>query len=71
MSERVELRPAWAWTCHECGKDNFCRAIVPCSLEGLLPDGLDVEEFEGGEWVTKPNSVECEHCGVEFGVEDE
>lgn len=71
MSERVELRPAWAWDCDACGRENFARAVVPCSLEGQLPEGFDASDFEGGEWITKPDSVECEYCGTEFGVEEE
>lgn len=71
MSERVELRPAWAWDCDRCGRENFTRAVVPCSLEGVLPDGFDASDFEGGEWVTKPDVVECEHCGLRSVVEDD
>jgi hypothetical protein len=67
----AELRPAWSWDCDVCGKENFTRAVTPCSLEGLLPDGLDPEDFEGGEWITKPSVVGCEHCGLRSVVEEE
>lgn len=65
----VELRPAWGWTCNSCGRDTFVRAIVPESLEGQLPEGYDPEDFEGGDWITKPDRVRCSHCGVVFRVE--
>jgi hypothetical protein len=66
----VELRMAFAFTCEECGRDSFARAIVPESLEGILPEGLDPEEFESGEWVMKPDSVTCSHCGLMFETEE-
>jgi transcription elongation factor Elf1 len=69
--DEVELRPAWAFTCSSCGNSNFARAVVPCSLEGQLPEGFDAEAYKGVEWYTKPTRVECGHCGAEFGVEED
>jgi hypothetical protein len=66
----IELRTAYEWTCDKCGRDNFARAVVPESLEGLLPDDLDPEDFEGGEWVMKPGTVTCRHCGTTYETEE-
>lgn len=66
----AELHAAWRFDCHRCGRENFVRAIVPCSLEGQLPEGFDPADFDGGEWVTRPERVRCVHCGAEFGVEE-
>lgn len=67
---KVELHQAFQWTCEECGRDNFARAVVPESLEGQIPEGLELEDFEGGQWVTAPNRVTCEHCGERFETEE-
>ena len=66
----TELHAAWRFDCNRCGLENFVRAVIPCSLEGQLPEGFEFGDFEGGEWITKPGSVTCSHCGAEFGVED-
>lgn len=67
----VELRTAFEWTCEDCGRDNFVRAVVPESLDGVIPEGLELGDFEGGEWVMKPDAVTCGHCGAGFGVEED
>jgi len=71
VSETVELHPAWCFTCPECGRDTFVRAHSPCSLEGVLPDDFDPERYEGGEWISKPTQVTCEHCGLMSAVEED
>lgn len=45
--------------------------MVPESLESQLPDDVDLGDFEGVEWITKPDRVECAHCGTKFGVAKE
>jgi len=73
----VELVQAFLWTCDECGRDNFERSVTvaPESIDpDDLPDvpGLDSDtirewlETGGGEWVTAPQHVKCQHCGSEF-----
>lgn len=70
----VELRPAYEWTCEDCGRDNFVRAVVP----SLSPEEIEeiredhgIDDWQPGDWYTRPDSVTCEHCGAEFGVERE
>jgi rubredoxin len=78
---KVELHPAHLWTCDDCGRDNFERAIrvEPESLEGQevyeLTQLLAEEANEsaevlgivvGGEWTMRPDHVKCRHCGAEF-----
>lgn len=78
----VELHPAHVWTCDECGRDNFVRAIVyeplEDELDGLLEsagiDRVDYDEWtanpaNGGVFTTMPGSVACDHCKAEFGVD--
>lgn len=65
----VELRMAFAFTCEECGRDSFVRGIVPESLEGQIPEDVDLGDFDGGEWVMRPERVTCGHCGLMFAVE--
>lgn len=70
MGQRVEMRPAYNWTCPECGRDNFCRSVVAeITPEDCEEMGLDPEDGEAetqGRWQTYPNNVVCEHCGVKF-----
>lgn len=80
----VELHPAHVWTCDECGRDNFVRAIRYEPLEQELPGLLDaagISREDYDEWTADPDnsglftsipaSVACEWCGAEFEVDDE
>lgn len=65
----VVLRPAYAWTCPECGRDHFCNGVVPEMSEDDLAElreehGIEVEAE--GDFVVMPESVHCDHCGVDF-----
>jgi len=65
----IELRPAWAWDCPECGVEMFSRAIVPeFSEEDLveLREEHGVESWETGHFTMAPNRVKCTECGREF-----
>jgi hypothetical protein len=82
---QVELVQAFLWTCEDCGRDNFERAIrvEPESLEGQ-----EVAEFAksaaeeanesaqalgieiGGDFLMAPTSVKCQHCGAEFSTDE-
>lgn len=67
----VELRPAFEWTCEECGHDQFERGLVPEMSEEEADElrwdkGVDVDEE--GHWMMAPTHVECSECGAEFDV---
>jgi len=72
---KVELLPAWMWTCDECGRDNFERiTVVDVSPEDATEfcrsQGIDESEFEPGELASAPMEVTCTHCGAEFETDD-
>jgi len=78
----VQIRPAYEWTCDNCGRNNFVSAIVADFDEsdrlqvaidlGLLdPFETEVPEELTGDFVTYPYEVECSHCGSEYEVEYE
>jgi hypothetical protein len=69
---KIEIRPAFTFTCEECGKDTFFSGLVVDSnaltkeelllFQEMHPDD-NVEEFT----VFKvPDMVACEHCDEEF-----
>lgn len=67
--KKVELIPAFTWTCPDCGTDHFTRAIVAeMSPEELqeLRERLDVEPWEEGHLLTNPKVVTCPDCQQEF-----
>jgi hypothetical protein len=67
MENSVQLRPAFAWTCENCGKDNYVEGIRP-DVEEVMPDepaGLaEMSEALGvkSEWVMIPLNVKCKEC---------
>ena len=68
--DRVEMRPAYDWTCPECGRDSFVRAIAaevtPEHCENLGVEGEEAEELMSGRWQTYPHNVVCQHCDTMF-----
>lgn len=73
ISERVELVPAWLWTCDECGRDNFERSIVAeLSAEEMdeLKQDHGIEEFHEGDFLSAPDQVVCQGCGEEFQTKE-
>ena len=67
MRAAVELHQAFLWTCEECGRDNFERAITHepgDDDEDEIPEGFE------GVWLTAPTEVTCKHCGEEFDIAD-
>ncbi len=75
MSRRgVEIRQAWEWTCDECGRDNFERAVLADSsaidTDGDGPEAEAVRDWmnSGGEgrFLMVPRRVTCPRCGVGF-----
>jgi len=55
---KVELHVAWQWTCDNCGRDNFVRAIT------YERDRDDPPEYEG--MVTFPDELQCPYCNSRY-----
>jgi len=79
QEQSVELRPAFAWDCPECGREQFARAVV---LEmGDVEFSENKAEFGipqevEGLFLAAPTVVVCEYCGyefetIEYGTEDD
>lgn len=68
--ERVtQLRLAWAWTCEDCGRDNFLQ--MPMEMAQSLRDrGIEVDGMVSDDEgvITAPEVVKCNHCGAEFAT---
>ena len=67
----AELRPAYAWTCDQCGRDNFCNGIVAELSEeesAELRDEHGIDMTETGDWMRMPETVECRYCGDVFST---
>lgn len=79
--QKVELHCAYQWDCEECGKENFCRAVIvemtpEDRAEMRKRHGGDDEGWETGNWMTRPDEVTCSSCNavfetVENGEDDE
>lgn len=74
---KVEMRPAYQWTCDNCGRDQFESAMVAefseeDRLETAKQIGLvdefctEIPEDMTGDFVTHPEHVKCNVCGHEF-----
>lgn len=71
---KVEMRPAYQWTCDECGREHFESAmIVEMSNEerlsaakamGIIDESADVfpEDEYSGHFLTQPARVMCPDC---------
>lgn len=69
---KVELRPAYAWTCDHCGRLNFCEGMLLEASEEELAEMRDehgVEPWETGDFMTMPETVTCSHCDDTFDTE--
>lgn len=74
---KIELRSAFLWTCDNCGRDQFERA-VEADIE-MLPEadreairshpGIDMDA-SGFDFLMKPTRVACEVCGSAYAVEE-
>ena len=74
---KAEMRPAYEWTCEECGRNQFESAIVAefsdeDRLETAREAGLidefatEIPEDLTGEFMSYPDEVTCSHCGTIF-----
>lgn len=75
MSERatVDLRPAFAWDCESCGRENFARAMrAEMSPEDMaeMREEYGVE-FVDGEFLAAPLEVTCAFCNEVFDALDD
>ena len=65
----IELVPAFVWTCDNCGRDNFERAIV-CELSPEerqeINEANGIEDGEMGDWMLAPEEVKCPHCDAGY-----
>lgn len=72
-SQPVELVPAFSWACDNCGRDNFARTIVAeLSEEEMaeLRSEHGIQPWEAGEFLQKPNEVQCSNCQCRFSTVD-
>lgn len=79
MPEKIELRPAFEWTCEECGRDQYESAVRPemsddDRAEVLREMGADEwlaeSENHAGELLAAPERVTCKHCQTTFETQD-
>lgn len=70
---RVELRPAYAWDCESCGRENFASGLVPEMSEeemAELRDDYGLQPWDDvGDFIELPPTVKCAHCETEFRTE--
>jgi DNA-directed RNA polymerase subunit RPC12/RpoP len=72
---KVRIWTAYQWTCDDCGKDNFERAVTveltPNDRQELAEDNdCDPDEIRNVELCSYPEEVTCQHCGSEFETEN-
>lgn len=69
MTVPVELRPAYAWDCPDCGREVFERGLVPemgKEDQQELRERFGVEVYEKGNFQIMPELVQCPHCNQRF-----
>ena len=70
--EKIELRPAYVWTCEECGIDNFENCVVlelsDAEMEELRGEHGIADEDEG-VFIGMPDVVTCKACKTTFESE--
>jgi len=63
MADEIELRPAYEWTCENCGRNQFESVIVIGRVGGDDP----ADEWT---WLMAPDEVMCNNCTAAFGTVD-
>ena len=69
MTNKVEMWPAYGWTCDDCGRDNFERGVTPHlepEEEQFLRDEMGYDDEQEGLFTCAPDEVTCPHCGAVF-----
>ncbi len=74
----VELNVAYEWICDECGRNNFCSAIVAdipqeeaFEIAKKMGEVEPYEELDPDimhQFQTCPETVTCSHCGEQFST---
>lgn len=73
----VEMRPAYQWTCHACGHEQFAEAIIEemsvedrlerLKLIGVVDEFADeIPEDVEGDFLSYPEEVVCSLCKTTF-----
>lgn len=69
---RVELRPAFVWTCDSCGEDNYISAMIieesPEEFEERKAEAGIIGNMTGYRYAS-PEKVWCEICFTGFESE--
>jgi len=80
---KVELRPAWEWTCDDCGKTNFASSITVempddeklqfAKHHGMIEEFVEElpEELQDADLMSQPIDVTCNFCNSRFETEDD
>lgn len=74
---KIEMRPAYEWTCENCGRNQFVSCMVAemtdserleqSKLMGLCDEFAEsVPEYMSGDFVTYPDEVTCQFCQSTF-----
>ena len=71
--KRTELHQAFIWTCDNCGRDQFERAIsveVSEQDERKLKFMAGVELWWEGRFIAAPTEVTCQECDHTYSTEE-
>ncbi len=67
----AELQTAYLYTCDNCGRDNFVRAIKAELDEEEQQEVRErMGEYGEGEFVMMPDRVTCPHCNTLYRTMD-
>lgn len=67
----IELRPAYAWTCDDCGALNFTEGIVveaDSDTMRELREDHGIQPWEDGDFIQMPETVKCRRCGEVYST---
>ena len=69
LPKSTRLREAWAWTCDECCRDNYCESPTATVAE-LRSRQYPVDDELADDISAKllPDVVRCSHCNEEFAA---
>lgn len=69
LPKSTRLREAWAWTCDECGRDNYLESPTAAAAE-LRSRRYPVDDELADDFSAKmlPDVVRCPHCSEEYAA---